>query len=72
MPLNRSAPSPLICSAKRCKNTASWQLLWNNPRLHPPERRKTWLACDEHRSSLGDFLDARGFLREIEPLSDPR
>jgi hypothetical protein len=58
----------LVCSAKGCKNTARWRLLWNNPRLHTPERRKTWLACDEHRTSLGDFLSARGFLREVEPV----
>jgi len=45
-----------------------WQLHWNNPRLHTPERRKTWLACDEHRESLSAFLAARGFLRETEPL----
>ncbi|GAB3218053.1 hypothetical protein GCM10027452_40280 [Micromonospora halotolerans] len=45
-----------------------WELRWNNPRLHPPERRKTWLACPAHRGSLGDFLDARGFLREVVPV----
>jgi len=43
-------------------------LRWNNPRLHSPERRKTWLACDQHRDYLRDFLSARGFLRELEPL----
>ncbi|GHJ15182.1 hypothetical protein TPA0908_31770 [Micromonospora sp. AKA38] len=41
---------------------------WRNPRLHAPDRRKTWLACPAHRASLGDFLDARGFLREVVPL----
>jgi hypothetical protein len=44
-------------------------LLWNNPRIHQPEARKTWLACPEHRESLGGFLRARGFLRETEPFS---
>jgi len=58
----------LICSAKGCKAAACWQLRWNNPKLHTPERRKTWLACDEHRSTLSEFLDARGFLREVEPV----
>jgi len=58
----------LRCSAKGCRNPAVWALRWNNPKLHPPQRRKTWLACDEHRQSLGDFLDLRGFLREIDPL----
>jgi hypothetical protein len=56
------------CSAKGCRAPAHWQLRWNNPKLHPAERRKTWLACDDHRRSLGAFLDARGFLREVEPF----
>jgi hypothetical protein len=47
---------------------AGWALLWNNPKLHPPERRKTWTACEEHRESLSDFLTARGFLRETTKL----
>ena len=37
-------------------------LLWNNPKLHTPDRRKVWLACDEHRTIAGDFLGARQFL----------
>ena len=61
----------LICSAKGCRRAARWQLRWNNPRLHPPERRKVWLACDEHREHLGDFLTARGFLREVEVMDTP-
>lgn len=62
---------PTICSAKGCQAAASWQLRWNNPRLHHPDRRKVWLACDGHRARLGDFLDARGFLREVAPLRPP-
>jgi hypothetical protein len=57
-----------ICSAKGCRRLAAYQLIWNNPKLHAPERRKIWLACDEHRASLADFLDRRGFLRQTEPL----
>lgn len=53
-----------ICSAKGCRRPAQWALVWNNPKLHTVERRKTWLACDEHRTTLGDFLAVRGFLRE--------
>ncbi|HYN97995.1 MAG TPA: hypothetical protein VES42_29485 [Pilimelia sp.] len=60
---------PPVCSAKGCRAPAGWALRWNNPRLHSPERRKTWLACDQHRASLGDFLGVRGFLREVAPLS---
>lgn len=44
-----------------------WQLLWNNPKLHTPDRRKTWLACPEHRESLELFLGARGFLKDTVP-----
>jgi hypothetical protein len=53
------------CSAKGCRAGAAWQLRWNNPKLHTPDYRKTWLACDDHRESLGAFLGARGFLREV-------
>ncbi|MFE9690738.1 hypothetical protein [Micromonospora sp. NPDC005806] len=59
------ADEALICSARGCRASAVWELRWNNPRLHEPDRRKTWLACVEHRASLGAFLDARGFLREV-------
>jgi hypothetical protein len=59
---------PLICSARGCRAPAVHALRWNNPKLHPPERRKTWLACDTHLTSLGDFLRARNFLREVEPV----
>jgi hypothetical protein len=55
---------PELCSAKGCREPATWQLRWNNPRIHTPDRRKTWLACERHRQSLAYFLGARGFLRE--------
>ncbi|HEU4424502.1 MAG TPA: hypothetical protein VFR67_18390 [Pilimelia sp.] len=64
----RFPAGPRICSAKGCRAPARWELRWNNPKLHTPERRKTWLACDEHRTTLGDFLDVRGFLREVAPV----
>ena len=59
----------LTCSAKGCQEDASWALLWNNPRLHTPDRRKTWTACDEHRESLTEFLASRGFLRETHSIA---
>ena len=59
---------PPTCSARGCQAPAVWSLLWNNPKLHTPDRRKSWLACDDHRESLGDFLRARGFLRDVEPF----
>jgi hypothetical protein len=56
------------CSAKGCRASAVWQLQWNNPKLHTAEYRKTWLACADHRSTLGGFLELRGFLREVSPF----
>jgi hypothetical protein len=57
-----------ICSARGCTAPAEWELSWNNPKLHPPERRKTWLACGTHRDTLHDFLARRGFVREVHAL----
>ena len=65
-------PDDLTCSARGCQKPATFDLRWNNPKIHTPERRKHWLACDEHRESLGGFLGARGFLREVEALSPDR
>ena len=62
----------LVCSAKGCQSPAAWSLLWNNPKVHTPERRKSWLACEVHRSTLADFLSARKFLRAVEPLAGDR
>lgn len=57
-----------LCSAKGCQHTAAFDLQWNNPKIHPPDRRKHWLACLEHRDGLVAFLSARNFLRQVEPL----
>jgi hypothetical protein len=59
---------PVTCSAKGCRAGAAHVLVWNNPKIHAPEREKTWVACDDHRQSLADHLDVRGFLRRVEPL----
>ena len=56
-----------VCSAKGCQVPAVWALQWNNPKLHTPDRRKVWLACDEHRESLAQFLGARNFLKDVVP-----
>ena len=56
-----------VCSARGCQSSASWALRWNNPKLHTPDRRKVWLACEEHLASLSQHLDVRGFLREVVP-----
>ncbi|AXG77167.1 hypothetical protein [Streptomyces paludis] len=57
-----------VCSAKGCRVAAVWVLAWNNPKLHTPERRKTWLACEEHREHLSSFLGVRGFLKDVVTL----
>jgi hypothetical protein len=57
------------CSAKACRADAVSVLVWNNPRLHVPGREKTWVACPDHVPTLSAFLDARGFLRRVDPLA---
>jgi hypothetical protein len=59
-----------ICSGKGCRKPARWALVWNNPKLHTADRRKVWLACDEHQEHLSTFLAARSFLREVVPLDE--
>ncbi|MCC3298832.1 hypothetical protein [Arthrobacter caoxuetaonis] len=56
------------CSRKGCRADAAWQLLWNNPRIHPPERRKIWLACEDHRGWLQEYLQVRSLWKETLPL----
>jgi hypothetical protein len=65
-----TAPEPPRCSAKDCRADARYALRWNNPKIHTPERRKTWLACEEHREYLSEFLSRRGFLRDVVPVED--
>ena len=62
--MSEPSEGPAICSARGCRAPAVHELRWNNPKLHTPERRKTWLACEDHRESLSQFLSMRGFLRE--------
>jgi hypothetical protein len=59
-----------ICSARGCRHPAVWGLLWNNPKLHTAERRKVWLACQDHRADLESFLRSRGFLRDTVPVEE--
>ena len=64
------AVDELVCSARGCSAEPSWGVLWNNPKLHTPERRKVWLACEGHREHLSQYLDVRGFLRDVVPVDD--
>lgn len=65
----RDEPAP-ECSAKGCRAAAVYVIAWNNPKIHTPERLKTWSACEEHRESLAGFLAARRFLREVVPIEE--
>jgi hypothetical protein len=56
------------CSRAACRKPAVWRIEWRNPKLHDASRRKTWLACDEHRTFLVDFLEARAFPLEVTPM----
>ena len=62
------APAGTVCSRKACQAGAQWQLLWNNPKIHTPERRKIWLACGGHRTWLEDYLQTRGLWKETVAL----
>lgn len=57
-----------ICSAKSCRAPARWKLIWNNPKVHTPDREKVWTACDEHREQLSHHLTIRSMLRRVEPF----
>lgn len=63
-------PDRLVCSARGCQADAAWGLLWNNPKIHTPERRKVWLACDEHLAYLTEYLGVRSFLQDTVPVED--
>lgn len=58
-----------VCSARGCRDDATWMLLWRNPKIHGPERVKRWAACDEHLESLRGFLTARGFPCEARKVT---
>ena len=62
-----TGPEPQVCSAKGCREPAAWRLVWNNPRVHTPDREKVWSACDEHREQLSHHLAVRSFLLRVEP-----
>jgi hypothetical protein len=75
--MTAAAPGPvpdavgdLVCSARGCRAEARWGVLWNNPKIHTPDRRKVWLACDDHREHLEHYLTVRDFLRGVVPVDE--
>ncbi|APF40171.1 hypothetical protein [Neomicrococcus aestuarii] len=69
--LGAPSAAPEKCSRKGCRAAASYQILWNNPKIHTPERRKVWLACAEHQEWLAEYLRQRGMLKEVVPFDAP-
>ncbi|MHA7986443.1 hypothetical protein ACX9R5_11600 [Rathayibacter sp. CAU 1779] len=62
-------PVEPLCSRAGCREPARWRIDWRNPRIHSEDRRKTWLACDEHVEFLRGFLASRDFPLEVSELS---
>jgi hypothetical protein len=60
--------SEVRCSAKGCQQQAAYELLWRNPKIHTADRVKRWLACEDHRDSLSDFLTRRAFPLRVEKI----
>lgn len=65
-----SETAELICSARGCGADAAFGVLWNNPRIHTPTRRKVWLACPDHREHLTEYLNTRGMWKETVPVDE--
>lgn len=61
---------PPRCSRKGCRADATVRLLWNNPKIHTPERRKIWLACAEHADWLENYLSERLLFKERLSLEE--
>jgi hypothetical protein len=61
-------PEVPTCSRAGCREQAAWRIDWRNPRIHTEDRRKTWLACDEHVEFLRGFVASRDFPLAVVPL----
>ena len=62
------------CSRAGCRESARWLIEWRNPKIHTADRTKTWVACEQHRTYLRDFLAAREFpvtVSALHPLDTP-
>jgi hypothetical protein len=59
------------CSRAGCTETATFNVNWRNPKIHGLDRVKVWLACDEHRDFLREFLLARNFPVVVTDINVP-
>lgn len=63
-------PEAPICSRAGCSESAEWNVNWRNPKIHGADRVKVWLACEEHRGYLSEYLAARDFPVVVTALSE--
>lgn len=61
-------PTASRCSRAGCRRPAAWTVAWRNPRIHTADRVKEWLACEEHRGFLEEYLATRGFPVVVVPF----
>ncbi|GGD41062.1 hypothetical protein GCM10010915_22420 [Microbacterium faecale] len=65
------APDSPQCARAECRAPAEMSVVWRNPKIHTPDRRKVWLACAEHADYLHDFLASRAFpVRVVDDVTD--
>ncbi|MGO1235518.1 MAG: hypothetical protein ACTHY8_00425 [Microbacterium gubbeenense] len=65
------SPESPQCSRAECRADAARSVVWRNPKIHTIDRRKVWLACDEHVEYLRDFLASRAFpVTVVDGVSD--
>jgi hypothetical protein len=70
--LDAALPAGTVqCSAAGCSAVGVWRVNWRNPRIHPADRVKIWLACETHRDTLADYLGTRGFPVVVSALDSP-
>lgn len=68
--ISADSQEQLTCSRAGCLEAARWNVNWRNPRIHTADRVKIWLACDEHRQYLFDYLSTRSFPVLVTPLTE--
>lgn len=56
------------CSRAGCQAEAKSLIEWRNPKVHSPDRVKTWAGCDDHTRYLIDYLEARKFFLGTKTL----
>ena len=70
--LGGSHEAPVRCSAAGCTADADVAgQLAQTPASTRPTGVKVWLACDEHRGTLDDYLSTRGFPVRVTALDSP-